>query len=63
MDSDSSLSMIDTLDDHFRGPAEFSTSVGLGESFLYPGGSCIGETGRSSKTLFASSKKGQRWTA
>ena len=28
-----------------------------------PGGSRIGETGRSSRTLFSSSKKGQRWTA
>ena len=28
-----------------------------------PGGSRNGETGRSSKNLLASSKKGQRWTA
>jgi len=52
MDSDSPLSTIDTSADHFRGTAGFSTSGGLGENFLYPGGSRTGETERSSKTLF-----------
>ena len=55
--------MISASADHLSGPAGFSTSDGLGKSFLYPGGSRNGETGRSSKTLFASSKKGQRWMA
>ena len=61
MDSEGSFSMIDTLADHSDRPAGFSTGGGLGKSFLYPGGSRSGETGQSSKTLLASSRKGQRW--
>ena len=63
MDSDGSSSMIGASADHLRGPAGFSTSGGLGKSFLYPSGSRIGEIGRSSRTLFALSRKGQRWMA
>jgi len=63
VDSDGSSSMIDASADHLGRSAEFSTSDGLGKSFLYPGGSRNGETGQSSKTLLASSKKGQWWMA
>ena len=63
LDSVGSFSMIDTSADHLGGSAGFSTIEGLGASFWYPGGSRNGETGRSYKTLFASSKNGHRWMA
>ena len=63
MDSTGSSSTIDILADHNGVSARFSTSDGLGKSFLYPRGSCNDETRRSSKTLLASSRKGQWWTA
>ena len=63
MDSDGSSSMIGASADHLSGPTGFSTGEGLGRSFWYPGGSCARKIGRSSKTLLASSKKGQRWMA
>lgn len=63
MDLEGSFSMVDVLTDHNGVPAGFSTSGGLGKSFLYPGGSRSSEAGRSSKTLLASSRKGQRWMA
>ena len=56
-------SMIDASTDHKGVSAKFSTSDGVSKSFLYPRGSRNGETERSSKTLLASSKKGQRWIA
>ena len=62
-DSEVSFSMIDVSADHNGMPARFSTGGGLSKSFLYPGGSRSDEAGRSSKTLLASSRKGQRWTA
>ena len=49
--------MIDVSAEHNGVPARFSTSGGLGKSFLYPGGSRSGEAGLSSKTLLASSRK------
>ena len=63
MDSEGSFSMIDASVDHNDGPTGFSTSGGLGKSFLYPGGSRSGEAGRSSKTILGSSRKGQWWMA
>jgi len=61
MDSEGSSSMIDAFADHNGVSARFSTSDGLGKSSLYLGGSRNGETRQSSKTLLASSRKGQWW--
>ena len=62
MDREGSSSMIDVSADHNGVSTGFSTSDQFGKSFLYPGGSRNGEIGRSSKTLLASSRKGQWWT-
>ena len=63
MDSAGLSSMTDVSTDLNGVSARFSTSDGLSKSFLYPGGSRSSEAGRSSKTLLASSRKGQLWTA
>ena len=63
VDSEGLYSMIDASTDNNDMSFGFSTSDGLGKSFLYPGGSHYGEVGRLSKTLLASSRKGQWWRA
>ena len=63
MDLEDSLSAIGVSTAGWVMSVRFSTSEGLGESFLYLDGSCCGESGRLCKILLASSKKGQwgRW--
>lgn len=63
MDSKGLSSMIGTLTDKKGALVVFSTGNGLGKSFLYLGGSHYGDAGRLSKTLLASSRKGQWWRA
>ena len=63
MDSEGLSSMIDASTDNKGVSVRFSTSDGLGKSFLYPGGSRSSEAGWLSKTLLASSRKGQWWRA
>ena len=63
VDSEGLSSMIGASTDKKGVLVRFSTSDGLGKSFLYPGGSRCGEAGQLSKTLLASSKKGQWWRA
>ena len=63
MDSEGLSSMIGVLTDNRGVSVGFSTSDGLGKSFLYLGGSHCGEAGQLSKSLLALSRKGQCWRA
>ena len=63
VDSEGLSSMIGASTDSKGGSVKFSTRNGFGKSFAYPGGSRCGDTWRLSKTLLASSRKGQWWRA
>jgi len=63
VDSEGLSSTIGSLTNNKGVSVKFSTSDGLGKSFLYPRGSHYGEAGQLSKALLALSKKGQWWSA